>query len=52
MVQQKEIASLQEALTAAGHQRQLENAIRHDLKRELFNTKSLLKTAYVELNES
>ncbi len=51
MVQQKEIASLQEALTAAGHQGQLENAIRHDLERELFHTKSLLKTAYVELNE-
>ncbi len=51
MAQQKEITSLQEALTAAGHQAQLEKAIRQDLERELFHTKSLLKTANVELNE-
>ncbi|KAL0151754.1 hypothetical protein M9458_052905 [Cirrhinus mrigala] len=49
--QQKEITSLQEALTAAGHKEQLEKAIRQDLERELFQTKSLLRTAYVELNE-
>ncbi|KAL0194695.1 hypothetical protein M9458_008267, partial [Cirrhinus mrigala] len=49
--QQKEITSLQEALTAAGHKEQLGKAIRQDLERELFQTKSLLRTAYVELNE-
>ncbi|KAL0194617.1 hypothetical protein M9458_008189, partial [Cirrhinus mrigala] len=49
--QQKEITSLQEALTAAGHREQLGKAIRQDLERELFHTKSLLRTAYVELNE-
>ncbi|KAL0159100.1 hypothetical protein M9458_047176, partial [Cirrhinus mrigala] len=51
MAQQKEITSLQEALTAARHQEQLEKAIRQDLERELFQTKLLLRTAYVELNE-
>ncbi len=51
MAQQKEITSLQEALTAAVHQVQLEKAIRQDLEGELFHTKSLLKTADVEINE-
>ncbi len=51
MAQQKEIISLQQALTAAGHQAQREKATRQDLERELFHTKTLLKTAYVELNE-
>ncbi len=51
MAQQKEIISLQEALTAAAHQVQREKATRQDLERELFHTKSLLKTAHLELNE-
>ncbi len=51
MAQRKEITSLQEVLTAAGHQAQREKATRQDLERELFHTKTLLKTAYVELNE-
>uniref|UniRef100_A0A671MCI4 Retrotransposon gag domain-containing protein n=1 Tax=Sinocyclocheilus anshuiensis TaxID=1608454 RepID=A0A671MCI4_9TELE len=51
MAQQKEIISLQEALTSAGHQEQLGKATRQDLERELFHTKTLLKTVYVELNE-
>ncbi len=51
MTQQKQIISLQEALTAAAHQAQREKATRQDLERELFHTKSLLKTAYLELNE-
>ncbi|KAL0149597.1 hypothetical protein M9458_055124, partial [Cirrhinus mrigala] len=49
--QQKEITSLQEALTSARHREQLEKATRQDLERELFHTKSLLRTAYIELNE-
>ncbi|KAL0150775.1 hypothetical protein M9458_053933 [Cirrhinus mrigala] len=51
MAQQKEITCLQEALTAARHRQQLEKATRQDLKRELFQTKPLLRTAYVGLNE-
>ncbi|ROL55595.1 hypothetical protein DPX16_23612 [Anabarilius grahami] len=49
--QPKEITGLQEALTAAGHREQLENATKQDLERELFHTKTLLKTANVELKE-
>ncbi|KAL0192559.1 hypothetical protein M9458_010855, partial [Cirrhinus mrigala] len=49
--QQKEITSLQEALTAARHREQLEKATRQDLEGELFHTKSLLEPAYMELNE-
>ncbi|KAL0168463.1 hypothetical protein M9458_036685, partial [Cirrhinus mrigala] len=49
--QQKEITSLQEALTAARHREQLEKATRQDLEGELFHPKSLLETAYMELNE-
>ncbi|ROL44940.1 hypothetical protein DPX16_22925 [Anabarilius grahami] len=45
--QPKEITGLQEALTAAGHREQLENATKQDLERELFHTKTLLKTANV-----
>ncbi|ROL55607.1 hypothetical protein DPX16_23624 [Anabarilius grahami] len=41
--QLKEITSLQEALTAAGHQEQLDNATKQDLERELFQTKTLIK---------
>ncbi|KAI2647436.1 Dynein heavy chain-like protein [Labeo rohita] len=51
MTQQKEITSLQEALTAARHREQLEKTTRQDLERELSHTKSLLRTAYMELNE-
>ncbi|KAL0173895.1 hypothetical protein M9458_029863, partial [Cirrhinus mrigala] len=51
MAQRKEITSLQEALTAARHREQLEKTTRQDLERELFHTKSLLKTAYMELIE-
>ncbi|KAL0152619.1 hypothetical protein M9458_052342 [Cirrhinus mrigala] len=49
--QQKEITSLQEALTAARHREQLEKATRQDLEGELFHRKSLLEPAYMELNE-
>ncbi|ROJ46199.1 hypothetical protein DPX16_10924 [Anabarilius grahami] len=49
--QPKEITGLQEAWTAAGHREQLENATKQDLERELFHTKTLLKTANVELKE-
>ncbi|KAL0147883.1 hypothetical protein M9458_056804 [Cirrhinus mrigala] len=42
--QQKEITSLQEALTAAGHREQLEKATRQVLERELFQTKAEVQT--------
>ncbi len=43
MAQQKEITSLQKALTASGHQVQREKATRPDLEREWFHTRKLLK---------
>ncbi|KAI2655952.1 hypothetical protein H4Q32_012747 [Labeo rohita] len=59
MVQQKEITSLQESLTAAGHKEQLEKATRKDMERELFHTKYkggsqslLLDTSQVSFQET